>query len=77
MNLYLCFEMSFVQNYGPWFDIAGAGLFSVILTGMGNIKEDLSSTEWTYQVSISSLIIQSIQAYLGHILLTLEIIKIC
>ncbi|KAM7506125.1 hypothetical protein LguiB_005029 [Lonicera macranthoides] len=42
-----------LQNYGPWFDIAGAGLFSVILTDLTNhSKEDLSSAEWTYQVGL-------------------------
>ncbi|XP_059635184.1 beta-galactosidase 6-like, partial [Cornus florida] len=42
-----------LQNYGPWYDIAGAGIFSVILGDlMKNAKENLSSTEWTYQVGL-------------------------
>ncbi|XP_052201192.1 beta-galactosidase 6-like isoform X2 [Diospyros lotus] len=41
-----------LQNYGPWFDIAGAGLFSVVLGDLSNGKEDISSTEWTYQVGV-------------------------
>ncbi|OVA13906.1 D-galactoside/L-rhamnose binding SUEL lectin domain [Macleaya cordata] len=40
-----------VQNYGPWFDVAGAGIFSVILSDL-NTKEDLSFKEWTYQVGL-------------------------
>ena len=39
-----------LQNYGPWFDIQGAGIYSVILGDLKNAKEDLSSAEWTYQV---------------------------
>ncbi|KAJ0637132.1 putative galactan 1,3-beta-galactosidase [Helianthus annuus] len=39
-----------VQNYGPWFDVMGAGLYSVILTDLKNTKEDYSSNKWTYQV---------------------------
>ncbi|KAI3718837.1 hypothetical protein L6452_19722 [Arctium lappa] len=39
-----------VQNYGPWFDIMGAGIYSVILADLKNVKEDYSSKEWTYQV---------------------------
>ncbi|GJW16761.1 beta-galactosidase 8-like protein, partial [Tanacetum coccineum] len=39
-----------VQNYGPWFDVMGAGLYSVILADLKNVKEDYSSNEWTYQV---------------------------
>ncbi|XP_030528805.1 beta-galactosidase 6-like isoform X2 [Rhodamnia argentea] len=39
-----------LQNYGPWFDVQGAGPFSVIVDGLGNGKTDLSSAEWTYQV---------------------------
>ncbi|KAL2475471.1 Beta-galactosidase 8 [Abeliophyllum distichum] len=41
-----------LQNYGPWFDIQGAGIFSVVLTDLKNSKEDLSSTQWTYQVGL-------------------------
>ncbi|KAM7263776.1 hypothetical protein ACFE04_001459 [Oxalis oulophora] len=41
-----------VQNYGPWFDIAGAGLFSVALIDLNSSKSDLSSAEWTYQVGL-------------------------
>ncbi|KAI3818774.1 hypothetical protein L1987_12591 [Smallanthus sonchifolius] len=39
-----------VQNYGPWFDVMGAGLYSVILTDLKNAKKDYSSNGWTYQV---------------------------
>ncbi|XP_022021593.1 beta-galactosidase 8 isoform X1 [Helianthus annuus] len=39
-----------VQNYGPWFDVMGAGLYSVILADLKNTKEDYSSNKWTYQV---------------------------
>lgn len=39
-----------LQNYGPWFDIAGAGIYSVLLADLNNFKEDLSSTNWTYQL---------------------------
>ncbi|KAI5656979.1 hypothetical protein M9H77_25772 [Catharanthus roseus] len=45
-----------LQNYGPWFDIAGAGIYSVILTDLNNAKKDLSSTKWTYQVPSCTLI---------------------
>ncbi|KAK2965832.1 hypothetical protein RJ640_001804, partial [Escallonia rubra] len=41
-----------LQNYGPWFDIAGAGIFSVILGDLKNGKKNLSSSEWTYQVGL-------------------------
>ncbi|KAJ0018838.1 hypothetical protein Pint_10715 [Pistacia integerrima] len=41
-----------VQNYGPWFDIAGAGIYFVALIGLKNGKNDLSSGEWTYQVGV-------------------------
>ncbi|KAL9146475.1 hypothetical protein ABFS82_13G112700 [Erythranthe guttata] len=41
-----------LQNYGPWFDVQGAGLYSVILTGLTDSKEDLSSAQWTYQVGV-------------------------
>ncbi|KAL5730081.1 hypothetical protein ACHQM5_002952 [Ranunculus cassubicifolius] len=40
-----------VQNYGPWFDISPAGIFSVFVGDL-NRKEDLSSNEWTYQVGL-------------------------
>ncbi|XP_076883903.1 beta-galactosidase 6-like [Bidens hawaiensis] len=39
-----------VQNYGPWFDVMGAGLYSVILADLKNTKKDYSSNKWTYQV---------------------------
>ncbi|KAI3765116.1 hypothetical protein L2E82_15142 [Cichorium intybus] len=39
-----------LQNYGPWFDIMGAGLYSVTLADLKNTKKDISSNEWTYQV---------------------------
>ncbi|GAY34390.1 hypothetical protein CUMW_011160, partial [Citrus unshiu] len=41
-----------LQNYGAWFDVAGAGLFSVILIDLKNGKRDLSSGEWIYQVRV-------------------------
>ncbi|XP_058199429.1 beta-galactosidase 6-like isoform X2 [Rhododendron vialii] len=41
-----------LQNYGPWFDIDGAGIHSVVLADMKNVKGNLSSTEWTYQVGL-------------------------
>ncbi|XP_075486733.1 beta-galactosidase 6-like [Primulina tabacum] len=41
-----------LQNYGPWFDVQGAGLYSVIVTDSEYWKEDLSSTQWTYQVGL-------------------------
>ncbi|KAK3028523.1 hypothetical protein RJ639_038591, partial [Escallonia herrerae] len=41
-----------LQNYGPWFDIAGAGIFSVILGDLKNGKKNISSSEWTYQVGL-------------------------
>lgn len=52
LNLSLCF-MYTLQNYGPWFDIAGAGIYSVILADLKKTsKDDLSSGQWTYQVLI-------------------------
>ncbi|KAL7098815.1 hypothetical protein ACP275_09G042400 [Erythranthe tilingii] len=41
-----------LQNYGPWFDVQRAGLYSVVLTGLTDSKEDLSSAQWTYQVGV-------------------------
>ncbi|XP_034698221.1 beta-galactosidase 8-like isoform X2 [Vitis riparia] len=42
-----------LQNYGPWFDIAGAGIYSVILADLKKTsKDDLSSGQWTYQVGV-------------------------
>lgn len=41
-----------LQNYGPWFDVAGAGIYSVILIDLLNGKVDLSAGEWTYQVGL-------------------------
>lgn len=38
------------QNYGPWFDIQGAGIFSVVLGDHKSSKKDLSSAKWIYQV---------------------------
>lgn len=48
------------KNYGPWFDIAGAGIFSVVLSGLADAKEDLSISEWTYQVFICPSISENI-----------------
>ncbi|ONI10286.1 hypothetical protein PRUPE_4G038600 [Prunus persica] len=41
-----------VQNYGPWFDVAGAGIFYVALRDLKNDTNDLSFEEWTYQVGL-------------------------
>ncbi|KAM4102132.1 hypothetical protein ACB094_05G200400 [Castanea mollissima] len=41
-----------LQNYGPWFDVAGAGIYSVILSGLMDGKNDLSYGEWSYQVGL-------------------------
>lgn len=43
-------EHKFLQNYGPWFDIQGAGISSVVVAGLKDSEEDLSSAQWTYQV---------------------------
>ncbi|XP_016511915.1 beta-galactosidase 6-like [Nicotiana tabacum] len=40
-----------LQNYGPWFDISGAGVFSVIFSDLKSNK-NFSSTEWIYQVGL-------------------------
>ncbi|KAK1309597.1 Beta-galactosidase 8 [Acorus calamus] len=39
-----------LQNYGPWFDVAGAGIYSVAISDLVKGKVDLSTREWTYQV---------------------------
>lgn len=49
-----------LQNYGPWFDVAGAGIYSVILIDLLNGKVDLSAGEWTYQVSAFNFSVQMI-----------------
>ncbi|CAL5408724.1 unnamed protein product [Camellia sinensis] len=41
-----------LQNYGPWYDIQGAGITSVILSDLKNTNKSLSSTAWTYQVGL-------------------------
>ncbi|WCJ26958.1 Beta-galactosidase [Euphorbia peplus] len=41
-----------VQNYGPRFDVQGAGIFSVFLVGSSKRKDNLSSGKWTYQVGL-------------------------
>lgn len=41
-----------VQNYGPWFDVQGAGIHSVFLVDLHKSKKDLSSGKWTYQVGL-------------------------
>ncbi|KAL5986890.1 hypothetical protein ACLOJK_015224 [Asimina triloba] len=43
-----------VQNYGPWFDIAGAGIFSVNLVDLKNAQRDLSLEEWSYQTTFTA-----------------------
>lgn len=39
-----------LQNYGPWFDIVPAGIYSVIVDGFMQSVHDISSGVWTYQV---------------------------
>lgn len=39
-----------IQNYGPWFDIQGAGIFLVTVADLEHGLENLSTKEWTYQV---------------------------
>ncbi|XP_020269243.1 beta-galactosidase 8-like isoform X2 [Asparagus officinalis] len=39
-----------LQNYGPWFDISGAGIYLVAIADFPSALGDLSSKEWTYQV---------------------------
>ncbi|KAI3729024.1 hypothetical protein L6452_17670 [Arctium lappa] len=51
-NLNSCLEKIQNSNYGPWFDIMGAGIYSVILADLKNVKEDYSSKEWTYQYGV-------------------------
>ncbi|KAJ7968478.1 Beta-galactosidase [Quillaja saponaria] len=41
-----------LQNYGPWFDVAGAGIYSVVLGDLTNNKNDLSSGQWIYEVGL-------------------------
>ncbi|XP_019170092.1 PREDICTED: beta-galactosidase 8-like isoform X1 [Ipomoea nil] len=41
-----------LQNYGPWFDIQGAGINSVVLVDHKSSKKDLSSAKWIYQVGL-------------------------
>ncbi|GMI93389.1 beta-galactosidase 8 [Hibiscus trionum] len=41
-----------LQNFGPWFDVQGAGVFSVVLVDPWHNKYDVSSEEWTYQVGL-------------------------
>lgn len=41
-----------LQNYGPWYDVAGAGIYSVILVDLKIGKDDFTSREWTYQVGL-------------------------
>ncbi|MBA0811904.1 hypothetical protein Gohar_025917 [Gossypium harknessii] len=41
-----------LQNFGPWFDVQGAGIFSVVLIDPWNNKYDVSAEEWTYQVGL-------------------------
>ncbi|OWM77616.1 hypothetical protein CDL15_Pgr017014 [Punica granatum] len=40
--------------YGPWFNIDGAGVYSVIVDGFENRKLDLTLGDWTYQVTFSA-----------------------
>ncbi|KAK1557895.1 hypothetical protein Q3G72_033805 [Acer saccharum] len=40
-----------MNNYGPWFDVAGAGLYAVAMIGLKNGMNDLSLEEWTYRIS--------------------------
>ncbi|XVE51262.1 hypothetical protein DITRI_Ditri02bG0025800 [Diplodiscus trichospermus] len=41
-----------LQNFGPWFDVQGAGIFAVVLIDPWKGKHDFSSEEWTYQVGL-------------------------
>ncbi|CAI0407269.1 unnamed protein product [Linum tenue] len=41
-----------LQNYGPWFDVQGAGIDEVVLAGFMNGNRDISSQNWTYQVGL-------------------------
>lgn len=41
-----------LQNFGPMYDLEGAGISSVTLTDSKGAKEDLSTNKWTYQVGL-------------------------
>ncbi|CAN0852800.1 Beta-galactosidase 8 [Linum grandiflorum] len=41
-----------LQNYGPMFDVKGAGIDSVVLAEFKNGNRDISSGKWTYQVGL-------------------------
>ncbi|KAG8634453.1 beta-galactosidase 8 [Manihot esculenta] len=41
-----------LQNFGPWFDVQGAGINSVVLIGSNHGKNNISSGKWTYQVGL-------------------------
>ncbi|CAN1149746.1 Beta-galactosidase 8 [Linum perenne] len=41
-----------LQNYGPMFDVKGAGIDAVVLAEFKNGNRDISSGEWTYQVGL-------------------------
>ncbi|KAJ8761476.1 hypothetical protein K2173_001609 [Erythroxylum novogranatense] len=41
-----------VQNFGPWFDVQGAGIYDVALMDIGNNVMLLSGETWTYQVGL-------------------------
>lgn len=47
----VCFIL-FSQNYGAFFDLWGAGITGPVMLKGQNSTTDLSSNEWTYQVSI-------------------------
>lgn len=49
LHFFLLIYYVILQNYGPWFDISGAGVFSVIFSDLKSNK-NFSSTEWIYQV---------------------------
>lgn len=45
-----------MQNYGPMFDLVGAGITSPIeLVLNKNVVKDLSSNKWTYKVGLNGI----------------------
>lgn len=47
-----------LQNYGAFFDLAGAGVTGPLLlrSSSGGLTVDLSSQQWTYQVYLYAFI---------------------
>ena len=50
-NINLPSPSLFVQNYGAFFDLVGAGITGPVKLSGTNGALDLSSAEWTYQVA--------------------------